>query len=124
MPSAHQSRGFEEEATAEALLRERGYRIVGRNVRAGRYELDLVAWDGRVLCFIEVRYRRDLRHGRAEETVRRDKQARLIRAATAYIRSRFARWPVIRFDVVAVHGQGRAKSVRLIRNAFDAAGFD
>lgn len=124
MPSPHQSRGFKEEATAEKLLTERGYRVVGRNVRAGRYELDLVAWDGRVLCFVEVRYRRDLRHGRAEETVRREKQARLIRAATTYIRARFRRWPVVRFDVVAVHGQGRSKRVRLIRGAFDAAGFD
>jgi putative endonuclease len=123
MPSQRQVRGFEEEAVAEVLLRERGYRIVGRNVRAGRFEIDLVAWDGRALCFVEVRFRRNPRYGRAEETVGSTKRRRLIRAAMAYIRPRFPRWPVVRFDVVAVTRQGEDREVRLIRGAFDATGF-
>lgn len=123
MPSEKQVRGFGEEAAAEALLVERGYRVVGRNVRVGRYEIDRVAWDGSVLCFIEVRFRRSHRYGRAEETVGSVKRARILRAAAAYARARFRRWPVVRFDVVAVTGEGDSREVRLIRGAFDATGF-
>lgn len=122
MPSEKQHRGFAEEAAAEALLVEHGYRLVDRNVRAGRFEIDRVAWDGDVLCFIEVRYRRSHRWGRAEETVGPTKRHRLVRAATSYIHRRFARWPMVRFDVVAVTGEGEDREVRLIRGAFDATG--
>jgi len=122
VPSPKQARGFAVEDEAEALLRSLGYRIVGRNVRAGRYEIDLVAWDDEVLCFIEVRFRRSPRFGRAEETVGPTKRRRLIRAASAYLQGRTARWPVIRFDVVAVNGEGARRDVRLFRAAFDTSG--
>ena len=50
--------GDEGEGRAEAFLRDRGFRILGRNVRSPLGELDLVADDHGVLVFVEVKRRR------------------------------------------------------------------
>ena len=49
--------GTEEEALAAEFLEGRGYRIVERNFRCRLGEIDLIARDGSVLVFIEVKYR-------------------------------------------------------------------
>lgn len=69
--------------SAEQLVAERleraGWRILGRNIRVGRAELDLVAVDpiGPVLVAVEVRWRCRRDYGLAEETVDWRKRARL-----------------------------------------------
>ncbi|HLZ33102.1 MAG TPA: YraN family protein, partial [Nitrospira sp.] len=50
--------GQEGEATAENYLRQKGYRIIAKNLRSSLGELDLVAEDGPVLVFVEVKARR------------------------------------------------------------------
>lgn len=69
------------------LLARAGWRILGRNVRVGRSELDLVAVDpvGRALVIVEVRWRSRRDYGLAEETVDRRKLARLRSAAFALV---------------------------------------
>src|SRR5512140_3876948 len=62
------------ESIATRFLEARGYRIVERNFRCKLGELDLVARDCGVLCFIEVRSRGDGGHGHPAETVTRGKQ--------------------------------------------------
>lgn len=118
MPSPTQKWGFDLEDEAAAFLVQNRYRIVRRNFRGGGSEIDLIAWDGDVLCFIEVRARRSLRFGDPAETVSRAKQRHLVRAAKAYL-MRAARMPMVRFDVVSVvappHGPRRFV---LFRNAF------
>jgi putative endonuclease len=71
-------------ALAEALVGDRlaaaGWTILGRNVRIGRRELDLVAVDPGpppMLVVVEVRWRRARGHGLPEETLDRAKRARL-----------------------------------------------
>ncbi len=104
------------EEKAAAFLRSRGYRILARNVRLGPLELDLVALDGDTLCFVEVRYRADCRHGHPTETVGPRKQRRLTEAAERYL----ARHPEqanrpVRFDLVSLWGPG-AEHVELLPN--------
>ena len=53
--TARQQLGARSERLAERFLTSHGYRIEARNVRYPVGELDLVAWDGDTLCFIEVR---------------------------------------------------------------------
>ena len=50
-------RGARAEQLAVARLEREGYRIVRRNFRAPGGEIDIIAWDGDVLCFVEVRSR-------------------------------------------------------------------
>jgi Holliday junction resolvase-like predicted endonuclease len=55
----HQQIGRQGEEDAYFYLRKRGYMMVGRNYRspARRGEIDLIGWDGDILCFIEVKTR-------------------------------------------------------------------
>ena len=76
-------------------------------------ELDLVMRDGACLVFVEVRLRADDAFGGAAASVTPSKQARLRRAALAFLSQRFAAraWPAARFDVVAIEG-GRLHWIR------------
>jgi putative endonuclease len=121
MTSPTQRWGYAREALAEALLVARGYRIIERNWRGGGGEIDRIAWEGDLLCFVEVRARSSARYG-PWQTVDRAKQRRIIRAASAYLgRIRARPRPMARFDVVSiVDVPGKAAEALLIRNAFDA----
>lgn len=106
-------KGREGEAHAEALLVERGYRVLERNVRVPGGEIDLVCIDGDVLVFVEVKRRDGPRFGSAIAGVDARKRARL-RAAAAEYAQIVAPRARPRFDVVALDG-ARAT---LYRNAF------
>ena len=73
------------EDAAARFLAARGYRIVARNVRADRVELDLIARAGSALVFVEVKTRRGARHGQAAEAVDPRKQRRLRHGAQAWL---------------------------------------
>ncbi|WP_345796883.1 YraN family protein [Castellaniella sp. MT123] len=108
--SPSQRQGYAAESLALRHLNARGLRILARNLRCKAGEIDLVACQGSTLVFIEVRQRRDRRHGGATASVNRPKQARLIRAARYFLpllsaRHFAGRTPVCRFDVVSVEGE-------------------
>jgi putative endonuclease len=105
------------EIRAARYLRSQGYRIVATNFRIKEGEIDLVAWDGDVLVFVEVKSRTSSDAPEAAVGVR--KRTRIIRAAQAYIaRYRLQRAPY-RFDIVAVNETPTRKpEYRLIRDAF------
>lgn len=85
MTNQRQWLGREGEARAARFLETRGYRIVARNVRADRVEIDLIARRGGLLVFVEVKSRRASRHGHAAEAVDERKQRRLRRGAHAWL---------------------------------------
>ena len=118
------AQGRRAEEFAAEYLRRSGYRIVGRNVRARFGEIDLVAQDGPVFCFVEIKARRGLAFGFPEEAVTAVKRWRLRRLAAWYLQSKpqHAGSPV-RFDVVSVllGEDGRPARMRLIKGAFEAA---
>lgn len=77
-----QRAGDEAEALVAARLEARGWRILARNVHAGRSELDLVAVDPGPparLVVVEVRWRRSRAFGGAEESFGRRKRERVVR---------------------------------------------
>ncbi len=83
-------------------LRERGFCILDRNIREKFAEIDIVAEDGEVLCFIEVRTRQNTTLGHPAETITPAKQRLIRRAAEAYLmRKRVSARP-IRFDVATI----------------------
>jgi len=110
--------GQEWESVAEKRLKEAGYRIRARNFRTKVGEIDFVAEDGGVLCFIEVKGRHSTRFGIPEDAVNAEKQRRIFRAAQAYLqRERLENTPC-RFDVVAIFQDGTAPNVTILRDAF------
>ncbi len=109
-------RGDEAEHAAAELLLAAGYEIVERNFRCKAGELDIVARDGDVLVFVEVRSRSDDDHGHAVEMVGRIKQRRVVRVARHYLALAAPRFERCRFDVVAI----TAGEAILLRDAFRA----
>ena len=107
-------RGQSAEAIAAQLLVRRGYHIVERNFRCTSGELDIVARDGGILCFVEVRSRGEGEHGHAAEMIDRKKQRQVARVAMHYIGLRNPAFDRSRFDVVAITGD----DVQLIQDAW------
>ena len=115
--------GAEGEQRAAEHLARQGYRIEGRNVRAGGVELDLVARRGRLLVFVEVKTRRSRRFGAPELAVDFAKRARLVRGAAAWLHEHGGHGARVRFDVVACEvGPESPPSwrIRHIEGAFEA----
>lgn len=115
--------GSRGESIAAEYLERKGFRILERNVRCGRGEIDLIAADGYIVVFVEVKGNRGRRFGAPEEMVTPAKQRQLTRLATWYLQRR--RWlgRPARFDVVAVDWDaGGSARVRHIANAFPATG--
>jgi len=110
-----------EEAAAE-LLRKGGYRIVARNYRCRRGEVDLIAERGELLVFVEVRTRATAAFGAPEETVGFRKRRRVVAAARDYLARRRGSERGARFDVVAVVDSPAGPRLTHFENAFDAEG--
>jgi putative endonuclease len=93
------SEGARAEALAAAYLERQGLAIVTRNFRTRFGEIDIIARDGRVLVFVEVRMRRSRRFGGAAESITATKRTRLVAAANLYL-ARLGREPPCRFDAI------------------------
>ncbi len=117
----HQQVGRRGEEAAYFYLRQLGYVMVARNYRSPRRrgEIDLIGWDGDVLCFIEVKARTSLEIKPAEAAVDREKRRELARMAQDYLR-RLPGGPSWRFDIVSVYFEHPPDSPRieLFKNAF------
>jgi len=117
--SRHQF-GQASERLAEQFLVAKGYRIVERNLRTALGELDLVAEDGDVLVFVEVKGRTSEAYGGALAAVDARKQAKLVKLASQYLAQRHLSQKSCRFDVVLVQGQpGHQGQIEHLQNAFD-----
>jgi putative endonuclease len=113
------------ESAAEQYLRRKGYRIVARNLRSPVGELDLVAEDGQVLVFVEVKARRTDTFGGAIHAVHERKQKKLIQLAAQYLARHHIKNRLCRFDVVLLQGTDAAASqIEHIQNAFEISGYD
>ncbi|MBI4483276.1 MAG: YraN family protein [Acidobacteria bacterium] len=112
----HLALGKGAEKLAFAHLRHLGYDVVARNYRGRTGEIDLVAYDGPVLAFVEVKSRRSVDFGQPYEAVGPEKEERIRRAALEFLR-RYKIKPTYRFDIVSVV-YGDTPDVRLIKNAF------
>ena len=117
--------GQEGEAAAETHLRRKGYRIIARNLRSSMGELDLIAEDGGVLVFVEVKARRTDEFGGAVHAVDQRKQKKLIRLASQYLARRHLINRSCRFDVVLLQETGaKIGQVEHIQNAFEVPADD
>lgn len=107
------------EEAAYFFLRKQGYVIVARNWRGSgrRGELDMVAWDGPTLCFVEVKTRSVRGLVAAEMAVDAAKQGELTGMARLY-RKHIPPGTPTRFDVVSVY-LSRPPEIELVRGAFE-----
>ncbi|MDQ6663725.1 MAG: YraN family protein [Acidobacteriota bacterium] len=111
--------GAQGEDRAHRFLRQRKFTVVARNYRPrmGPGEIDLIAWDGPTLVFIEVKTRATDAFGAPDRALDAEKRLHLQRAAREYARRADVDWSRVRFDVVTVLGTYDPQ-IKLIRDAF------
>ncbi len=106
----------ERRAALHYLLR--GYRVIERNLRDRDGEVDLVVRRGRVVAFVEVKTRSEHAMGEGWESVDRDKQLRIIRAARRYLGRKRLDDCQARFDVVSLVWTGWRFTLERFEDAF------
>ena len=110
-----------EALTAEHLRRE-GYTILTTGYRCRMGEIDLIARQGKVIAFVEVKTRSSQRYGQGREAVDARKQARLLAAARHYLTEHPAEDSCLRFDVADIYApQGTSTpgpELNYLENAF------
>ncbi len=107
------------ESLAAAYLKRKGYRILHRNLRLDRFELDIVAQKRDAVVFVEVRSREDDGVTAPEQSVRYVKRQHLRQAARRYIALHGQPDCYYRFDVIGVVAPGDSRPrITHFENAF------
>jgi putative endonuclease len=105
------------EDLAHRYLRSKGFIVVARNWRPpqGGGEIDIVAWEGDWLVFVEVKTRTSAQWSAPERDIDMDKIQTLRRAARDYLRRTNADASRVRFDAISIAGS----TIDHLREAFD-----
>lgn len=107
--------GSKYENVAAKFLESQGYHILKQNYRCRQGEIDIIAREGKYLCFIEVKYRKNLNCGTPLEAVTPAKQKKISRTALYYLfENGYGEEIPCRFDVVGI----TSNQIELVQNAF------
>ena len=106
------------EEKAARMLEEKGYRILERNYRAQRGEIDIIAMENETVVFVEVKTKVHDGFGEPEDWVDSRKQAQLGKVAMGYLMDKQLEGVDCRFDVVTVTDHGNRWQIRHIVDAF------
>lgn len=107
------------EKIALRYLEDKKYRILARNFRLFRGEIDIIALDRKILVFVEVKTRKSTDFGLPEESVTSSKQEQIKKIAQGFLTKNNLNETECRFDVVSlIFDEGKGFSVRHIQNAF------
>ena len=118
-PPTSVARGRQYEQLARQFLRRQGLRDIRSNFHSRYGEIDIIARDGAVMVFAEVRYRQSNTHGGAIASVTRAKQQKILQTARYFlqINGLTNRMPC-RFDVIGITGSKTHPQFHWIKNAF------
>ncbi len=123
----HLETGRAGELAAFFYLRRQGYKVVARDWKSPRApgDIDLIAWDGDTLCFVEVKTRTSREVATAEAAIDEQKRRTLRRLAGHYARN-LPEGTGFRFDVLSIYSTAAsgttsksAAEIELFRGAFD-----
>ncbi len=106
-----------EECAANWLIKE-GYDILERRFRCQMGEIDIIARQGKVIVFVEVKARRHAAYGSPAEAVTWGKQRKLLRTAQLWLLQKGLTEAACRMDVIEVLQQAEAPKIHHIPNAF------
>jgi putative endonuclease len=106
------------EEEALKYLEGKGHRILERNFRAERGEIDLITMDGTTLVFVEAKYGGRAGFGEPEDRVNVRKQRQIGKVAYAYLALNNPGHQDCRFDVVSVVRRDGRTTIRHIEDAF------
>lgn len=107
------------EEAAIRYLEKKNYRIIGKSFRSFRGEIDIVAYHGKTLVFVEVKTRKSKDFGFPEESVTPSKQRQIRKIAQAYLAKNKLKEVECRFDVLSIFYTPKdGYAVHHIQNAF------
>ena len=112
------------EALAGKILKKKGYKILKRNYVSKYGEIDIVAYDRGIICFVEVKTRQSENYGPPELAVTKEKRKRIVRTALNYLTINNIEDTDCRFDVVSIlYKEDVSKpDIELLESAFTADG--
>ncbi len=90
------------EKIAAEYLSKHNYKIIEKNYRCRFGEIDLVAWDGSSIVFVEVKARKDEKFGAPREAVNWHKQQTIVKCAKSWLFRNKRTGVPVRFDVVEI----------------------
>ena len=107
------------EDIAAGYINNHGGKVIKRNFRTRQGEIDIIAKDGKYLCFIEVKYRSDDFFGEPQEAVNFRKQKHICKVSDFYLYSKYKSFDLpVRYDVVAISQKDNIFTFKWIKNAF------
>jgi len=107
------------EKAAADFLKAQGYKILEHNYKNKFGEIDIIAQQKGVICFLEVKARHSLNLGTPQEAVSLSKQRQISRVAVSYLKSKHLLERPARFDVLALLYVNRQPEITLITDAFE-----
>lgn len=112
--------GKQGEETAAVFLKNQGYRILERNFKNKLGEIDIIAKDADVICFIEVKTRTSGDFGSPLEAITKSKQHKLSKVALSYLKTNNLMDENARFDIVSVEKDEKGQErVEILKDAFE-----
>jgi putative endonuclease len=110
------------EALAGKILKKKGYKILKRNYVSKYGEIDIVAYDRGIICFVEVKTRQSENYGPPELAVTKEKRKRIVRTALNYLTINNIEDTDCRFDVVSIlyKEDVNKPDIELLERAFTA----
>lgn len=110
--------GKEGEEAAIGFLRKNGYRIIEKNYKTVFGEIDIIAKDGDVIVFIEVKTRADRSFGHPFEAVHPRKREKIRKVALCFLK-KMRKEPPARFDVLSITSENSKMKIEHIVDAFE-----
>jgi putative endonuclease len=121
MRNSRQQFGEKGESIAVKQLKKEGYKILERNYQTKLGEIDIIAEDGEVITFIEVKARKSENYGTPRHAVTPAKQKKISMVALSYLKEKNQFDKRARFDVVTINFKNSNSTVSVIKNAFNLA---
>lgn len=117
--SRHQNRGQSAERQAARFLCDKGLKLLHKNYTTKAGEIDLVMVDGTEWVFVEVRYKHSDDWANPAESITKQKQRRIIKAAQHYLLKHDQQGnKACRFDVILMSGEINSPQIEWIQHAF------
>ncbi|WP_022667984.1 YraN family protein [Desulfospira joergensenii] len=120
MSRARQDLGKSGEKQAARYLKKQGYILVETNYKTRFGEIDIIARDKDVLCFIEVKARSEIQKALPRQAVNPAKQKKIINTASFFLKEQKLTDQRARFDVIEMIPSNGDWQINLIPNAFQA----
>lgn len=113
----HNELGIKGEQAAATFMKSKGYKVLKRNWRAHRHEIDIVAEDKEYIIFVEVKTRTSRQWGNPEDFISNTKIRRIVEAADLYLQINDIDKPA-RFDIISAVWDGNTFEIEHIDDAF------